>query len=144
MIKACTSCQRSLTFESSGWPRILPAKVFSGSWPRPMPAHECSVVPPILTDAMPVDAVIPSVDDAPPPRILMISRSNPDLPVPVANWFVNVCYHLSDCCIPAEPVKNTFLPCCTICKTLVCSGDKLNRCDVSFRKTASTSEGVEG
>jgi hypothetical protein len=49
-----------------------------------MPAQECIVVPPILTDAIPVDAVIPSVEGAA-PNTLIISRSNTDLPVPIAN-----------------------------------------------------------
>ncbi|KAG1904439.1 uncharacterized protein F5891DRAFT_891446, partial [Suillus fuscotomentosus] len=52
------------------------------SRPSPIPAHECTVVPPVLTDAIPVEAVIPRPEWPRPPRARMISRKRTDLPVP--------------------------------------------------------------
>ncbi|KAI0047662.1 hypothetical protein FA95DRAFT_1463630, partial [Auriscalpium vulgare] len=76
------------------------------SSPRPIPAHECSVVPPIFTDAMPVDAVIASLSGLPGSlRALIISRRRTDFPM----------YQ------PAEPVKKTFSPCATLCRMARCS-----------------------
>ncbi|KAG2123605.1 hypothetical protein DEU56DRAFT_745290, partial [Suillus clintonianus] len=53
-----TRCHRSLTRSNLGWPRNLPPSFFASSRPSPIPAHECTVVPPMLTDAIPVEAVI--------------------------------------------------------------------------------------
>ena len=72
-----------MTLEKSwAWPKNLPTTFFPVSLPIPIPAHECSVTPPIFTAAIPVDAVIPSEDDAEPPLNWMISRSKTDFPVP--------------------------------------------------------------
>ena len=48
----------------------------------PMPAHECNVVPPMFTEAMPVDAVIARVGEPLPPQASMMARSRTDFPVP--------------------------------------------------------------
>lgn len=48
----------------------------------PMPAHEWSVVPPIFTEAIPVDAVIARVGLPLPPQASMMARSRTDFPVP--------------------------------------------------------------
>ncbi|KII93469.1 hypothetical protein PLICRDRAFT_65084, partial [Plicaturopsis crispa FD-325 SS-3] len=58
IIRVRTFCHRLRTFLNFGCPRNLPASFFASSCPKPIPAHECSVVPPMLTDAMPVDAVM--------------------------------------------------------------------------------------
>ncbi|KAI0317992.1 hypothetical protein OF83DRAFT_1030784, partial [Amylostereum chailletii] len=52
------------------------------SFPRRIPAQECRVVPPILRDAIPVDAVIANHFFCSGPNNLMISRRRTDLPVP--------------------------------------------------------------
>ncbi|KAJ7225903.1 hypothetical protein GGX14DRAFT_312589, partial [Mycena pura] len=72
------------------------------SVPIPMPAQECSVHPPILMAAIPVEAVMPSVRCIS-RRCLMISRSSTDLPV------------------PAEPEKKVFFPRRTLSRTKLCS-----------------------
>ncbi|KAI6159526.1 hypothetical protein EDD17DRAFT_1486267, partial [Pisolithus thermaeus] len=64
------------------------------SCPKPIPAHEWTVVPPIFTLAIPVEAVIAKRPDPCPPQTRMISRSRTDLPVPERS----------------DPVKNTFSP----------------------------------
>ena len=51
----------------------------------PMPAHECSVVPPIFTEAIPVDAVIARVGLPLPPQASIMARSRTDFPVPTKN-----------------------------------------------------------
>ena len=53
-----------------------------------MPAHECNVVPPIFTEAMPVDAVIASVGQPLPPQASMMARSRTDFPVPIKTQFL--------------------------------------------------------
>ncbi|EGO28446.1 hypothetical protein SERLADRAFT_380103, partial [Serpula lacrymans var. lacrymans S7.9] len=68
-----TCRHRSTTFLNLGCPRNFPASLWASSWPRPIPAQECNVVPPILTDAIPVDAVIASSPEERPPHIRMIS-----------------------------------------------------------------------
>ncbi|KAK3805084.1 MAG: hypothetical protein JOS17DRAFT_693002, partial [Linnemannia elongata] len=66
------------------------------SAPNPTPTNECSVQPPMLQAAMPVDAVTATAS----------SRSNTDLPV------------------PADPVKNTFRPYRMTCsRTCRCSSE---------------------
>ncbi|KAI0344110.1 hypothetical protein BDW22DRAFT_1305332, partial [Trametopsis cervina] len=76
----------------------------AGSFPSPIAAHECSVLPPTLTAAIPVEAVTANFISFS-LHHRMISRSRTDLPV------------------PAEPVKNTLLPLWTIFRTCSCSGD---------------------
>ncbi|KAJ8593557.1 hypothetical protein M405DRAFT_731234, partial [Rhizopogon salebrosus TDB-379] len=75
--------------------------------PSPIPAQECTVVPPMLTDAIPVDAVIARPSWPRPPRTRMISRKSTDLPVPGQN-----------------PVKNTFSPRSTLRSTSFCSSER--------------------
>ncbi|KAF8139880.1 hypothetical protein EV363DRAFT_1153034, partial [Boletus edulis] len=77
------------------------------SCPRPMPAHECNVVPPIFTEAMPVDAVIARLGQPLPPQASMMARSRTDFPVPAK-----------------KPVKKTFSPPFTISSTVLCSSDR--------------------
>ncbi|KAI9572607.1 hypothetical protein HD554DRAFT_1983276, partial [Boletus coccyginus] len=72
-IRVWTLRQRSRTFLNFSWPRNLPASFFASSCPMPMPAHECRVVPPMLTEAMPVDAVIARVGQPLPPRASMMA-----------------------------------------------------------------------
>ncbi|KAG2028336.1 hypothetical protein BDR03DRAFT_813937, partial [Suillus americanus] len=76
------------------------------SRPSPIPAHECTVVPPMLTDAIPVEAVIARPEWPRPPRARIISRKRTDLPVPGQN-----------------PVKNTFSPRSTLRSTFFCSSE---------------------
>ncbi|KAI0080063.1 hypothetical protein K474DRAFT_1590717, partial [Panus rudis PR-1116 ss-1] len=79
-----------------------------GSLPRPIPAHECRVHPPMLMDAIPVEAVMPTSPHSASWDLhhLIISRSRTDFPV------------------PADPVKNTFFPRLTKSRTCCCSSDK--------------------
>lgn len=90
MMRVSTWRQRSRTFTNFGWPRNLPARLLADSWPKPIPAQECSVVPPMLTEAIPVEAVMPSVADEEPPDMRIISRKRTDLPVPT--FQVRICY----------------------------------------------------
>lgn len=78
IIRLSTPNQRSLKLFV---PRILRERRFAVRPPRPMPAQECKVVPPMLTDAIPVDAVTATIQpvDLKKP---MISRSKTVLPVP--------------------------------------------------------------
>ncbi|KAF8078243.1 hypothetical protein FPV67DRAFT_1383382, partial [Lyophyllum atratum] len=59
MISVFAFCQRSRTWRNFCCPRNFPAYRFEGSSPRPIPAQEWRVLPPILTAAIPVEAVIP-------------------------------------------------------------------------------------
>ncbi|KAF9243747.1 hypothetical protein BU15DRAFT_42519, partial [Melanogaster broomeanus] len=84
-IRVFTPRQRSRTFLNFSCPRNFPASFLASSCPMPIPAHECNVVPPILTEAMPVEAVTASLEWPRPPQTLMISRSKTDFPVPSEN-----------------------------------------------------------
>ncbi|KAI0047667.1 hypothetical protein FA95DRAFT_1492219 [Auriscalpium vulgare] len=101
MIKLCTVIHRRrnrVTFQ------IFSISFSRDASPRPIPAHECSVTPPMFKAAMPVDAVVTSLDGSCGSlRTLMISRRRTDLPV------------------PAYPVKNTFSPRITLRRTSCCS-----------------------
>ncbi len=123
IIRLSTSNQRSL---KRFVPRILPERRFAVSSPRPIPAQECNVVPPMLMDAIPVEAVIATlrpVDS----KNCIISRSKTVFPVPeirvdemsckTMGWFL--CEYE-----PAEPVTKTLSPFFTFSKNLVWSSDR--------------------
>lgn len=82
MISVLTVRHRFTTFSNFDCPSILPTNFLTGSLPKPIPAQECKVVPPMLTAAIPVLAVIANVSEAQPPHDRMISRSSTDFPVP--------------------------------------------------------------
>ncbi|KDQ54845.1 hypothetical protein JAAARDRAFT_92464, partial [Jaapia argillacea MUCL 33604] len=58
MIKVLTCLHLFLAGSTFFCPRSFPASFSLGSAPNPIPAHECRVEPPMLTAAMPVDAVM--------------------------------------------------------------------------------------
>jgi hypothetical protein len=69
---------------------MLGRKFGAEDWCIPTPAQECNVVPPMLTAAIPVDAVIPRTDEGDPPRTRIISRRRTDFPVPAISQCVEV------------------------------------------------------
>ncbi|KAF9498157.1 hypothetical protein BDN71DRAFT_444235 [Pleurotus eryngii] len=69
IMRYLTARHRSSTGLNFPCPRNFPARFFAGSSPSPMPAHECRVVPPILTAAIPVDAVIANECELFPPKV---------------------------------------------------------------------------
>ncbi|KAF8487934.1 hypothetical protein JB92DRAFT_2758369 [Gautieria morchelliformis] len=88
---------------------ILVASCSGLSKPRPMPPKEWSVTPPMLQAAMPVEAVMATASSLGRNlwrRLLMISRSSTDFPVPI--------------CV-SEPVKNTLFPASTSLRICCCS-----------------------
>ena len=92
----------------------------------PTPLKLCSVIPPILHAAMPVEAVMATAPD----DLLYLAckswiiwRSRYDFPA------------------PADPVKNTFLPCFTAASsTLCCSGERNTRAIERFSGDVGTDE----
>ena len=78
IIRLSASHQR---FLKCSVPRILPERRSAVPSPKPIPAQECNVVPPMLMDAIPVEAVIATlwpVDL----KNRIISRSKTVFPVP--------------------------------------------------------------
>ena len=120
-IRVFTVRQRSRTLLSFSWPRNLPASFFASSFPIPIPAHECSVVPPIFTAAIPVDAVIARPGLPLPPHASMMARSRTDFPVPTKT---QLSFGMRMLSLPADPVKKTFSPLLTISSTVLCSSDR--------------------
>lgn len=88
-----------------------------------MPAHECNVVPPMFTEAMPVDAVMARVGHPFPPQVSMIERSRTDFPVP--NKIQLRQDEKEPVFVPADPVKKMFSLLCTISRTALCSLDRM-------------------
>lgn len=94
MMRVFVSFQRRKTFLHFSCPRILPTSLSTDSCPRPVPAQECRVTPPILTAAIPVDAVMPTLHEPESSQfgglertVRIISRSKIDFPVPIGESY---------------------------------------------------------
>ncbi|KAH9065956.1 hypothetical protein EDB87DRAFT_1594051 [Lactarius vividus] len=78
IIRLSTSHQR---FLKRSVPRILPERCLALPSPKPIPAQECKVVPPMLMDAIPVEAVMATLRHVD-LKNCMISPSKTVFPVP--------------------------------------------------------------
>jgi len=82
MIRVSTVLQRLRSESKADWCRSLPTNCLTGSSPSLIPAQECSVTPPMLIAAIPVEAVIATVSKEP-VKNLTISLNKTDFPVPI-------------------------------------------------------------
>lgn len=85
MIRVSTFLQRLRSDSKAGWCLSLPTNFLTGSSPSLIPAQECSVTPPMLIAAIPVEAVIATVSgisEEPFVKNLIISLNRTDFPVP--------------------------------------------------------------
>ena len=149
---------RSLSFALLWLAMSLQATARGSSFPSPIPDQECSVHPSMFTEAMPVEAVTAS------PRSgrsclygsggsglylsrkwAMIARKRTDFPAPLGPSACHNAPVFAACCVPAEPVKKTFLPDCTSFKMALCSADKaLSRANVVRLGTSGSGGGGAG
>lgn len=83
IINVSVDCHLLHTFRRVFCPLIFPTSLSTGSFASPHPAKEWRVDPPILTAAIPVDAVTANFRRSGGPlSALMIARSRTDFPDP--------------------------------------------------------------
>ncbi|TFL03623.1 hypothetical protein BDV98DRAFT_504426 [Pterulicium gracile] len=106
--------------------RIFSTKISFSRLPSPTPAKECRVPPPMLTPAIPVDAVMAISSDGSGSKSLMISRRRTDFPTPdivlhELTWVAAI----RERHMPAGPVKKIDFPFWTSARTAFCSSERM-------------------
>ncbi|KAJ7456630.1 hypothetical protein FB451DRAFT_611332 [Mycena latifolia] len=115
------SCQR---IRSRNDVLILLARRSLDSLPRPIPANECTVEPPMLRPAIPVDAMTATAPGSSAFNAFIISRRRIDFPVPFIHSTIRTSRRTTNR-LTAGPVKNTDFLSRTISRTFCCSRDSL-------------------